>query len=166
MATTNCWNKWFSANRWSSVACYRVISPTLLNFKLSNLEERLEGILIKLVDYTKLGRVSKTWGDYDSQRYSEVKQWDNSNKIKFNREDMQSSTFRFKTQLHKYRMAYNYCWVPINKSTILTSGYVAVLMTFALLNHISNKIRAEKRIGNHTIGDTDIAGRKKKAVLS
>lgn len=44
-----------------------------INIKFSNSKERSEGILIKLVDYTKLGIVSKNWDDYNSKRYSEVR---------------------------------------------------------------------------------------------
>lgn len=37
-----------------------------------NLDERLEGLLIKLIDYTKLGTVSKNTETADSKRYPKV----------------------------------------------------------------------------------------------
>lgn len=48
---------------------HRGNQPCLIKHVVSNLDERLEGILAELVDYTKLGIVNIN----DSKRYPEIR---------------------------------------------------------------------------------------------
>ena len=83
-----------------------VLGPVLFNIFINDLDEAVEGILIKLADDTKLGGVANTpeerttiQGDLDR-----LENWAIANKMNFNREKCKVLHLGSRNEMHKYRM--------------------------------------------------------------
>uniref|UniRef100_A0A803TYM4 Reverse transcriptase domain-containing protein n=1 Tax=Anolis carolinensis TaxID=28377 RepID=A0A803TYM4_ANOCA len=76
-----------------------VLGPVLFNIFINDLDEGLEGTIIKFADDTKLGEIANT-----PEERSTIHRWTETNKMKFNRDKCKILHFGRKNGMQRYRM--------------------------------------------------------------
>uniref|UniRef100_A0A803TH73 Reverse transcriptase domain-containing protein n=1 Tax=Anolis carolinensis TaxID=28377 RepID=A0A803TH73_ANOCA len=83
-----------------------VLGPVLFNIFINDLDEGLEGTIIKFADDTRLGEIANTPEDRSRIRndHDRLERWAETNKMKFNRDKCKILHFSRKKLMQRYRM--------------------------------------------------------------
>uniref|UniRef100_A0A803TBS9 Reverse transcriptase domain-containing protein n=1 Tax=Anolis carolinensis TaxID=28377 RepID=A0A803TBS9_ANOCA len=82
-----------------------ILGPVLFNIFINDLDEGLEGSIIKFADDTKLGGITKTPEDRNriQNDLNRLERWAETNKMKFNRDKCKILHFGRKNGMQRYR---------------------------------------------------------------
>uniref|UniRef100_A0A803SSX5 Reverse transcriptase domain-containing protein n=1 Tax=Anolis carolinensis TaxID=28377 RepID=A0A803SSX5_ANOCA len=83
-----------------------VLGPVLFNIFINDLDEGLEGMIIKFPDDTKLGGIANTPEDRSriQNELNKLERWGESNKMKFNRDKCKILHLGRKNEMQRYQM--------------------------------------------------------------
>uniref|UniRef100_A0A803SME4 Reverse transcriptase domain-containing protein n=1 Tax=Anolis carolinensis TaxID=28377 RepID=A0A803SME4_ANOCA len=99
-----------SSSSWKEVTCGvsqgSVLGPVLFNIFINDLDEGLEGMIIKFADDTKLGGIANTPEDRSriQNNLNRLEKWAKTNKMKFNRDKCKILHLGRKNEMQRYRM--------------------------------------------------------------
>ena len=83
-----------------------VLGPVLFDIFINDLDEGVQGVLVKITDDTKLGRIANTLEDRNKIQndIDRIEHWAESNRMKFSRDKCKVLHLRKRKQLHSYKM--------------------------------------------------------------
>ena len=91
-------------NEWGTEGS--VLGPVLFNIFINDLDEEVQGKLIKFADDTKLGGIANTLEDRNKLQsdLDRLERWAENNRMKFNRDKCQVLHLGKRNQMHNYKM--------------------------------------------------------------
>uniref|UniRef100_A0A803SZG5 Reverse transcriptase domain-containing protein n=1 Tax=Anolis carolinensis TaxID=28377 RepID=A0A803SZG5_ANOCA len=139
-----------------------ILGPVLFNIFINDLDEGLEGTIIKLAEDTKLEGIANTPEDRSriQNDHNRLERWAETNKMKFNRDQCKILHFGRKNEMQRYRMGDD-AW--LNSSTCETD--LGVLMDNKLNMSLQCDAAAKKANGILACINRSIASRAREVML-
>uniref|UniRef100_A0A803SX30 Reverse transcriptase domain-containing protein n=1 Tax=Anolis carolinensis TaxID=28377 RepID=A0A803SX30_ANOCA len=139
-----------------------VLGPVLYNIFINDLDEGLEGTIIKFADDTKLGGIANTPEDRSriQNDLNRLERWAETNKMKFNRDKCKILHFGRKNEMQRYRMG-DGAW--LNSSTCEKD--LGVLVDNKLNMKLQCDVAAKKANGIMACINRGIASRSREVML-